>query len=78
MLVVDTATRLSDDAEVRFAALCHDLGKGATPADILPSHHGHEERGVELLEAVCARFKVPTNAFANWRASRPVTMGQGA
>ncbi len=59
MLVVDAATRLSDDAEVRFAALCHDLGKGTTPADILPSHHGHEERGVELLEAVCARFKVP-------------------
>jgi tRNA nucleotidyltransferase (CCA-adding enzyme) len=59
MLVVDAATRLSDDAEVRFAALCHDLGKGTTPADILPSHHGHEERSVELLEAVCERFRAP-------------------
>ncbi len=59
MLVVDAATRLSVDAEVRFAALCHDLGKGTTPADILPSHHGHEERSVDLLEGVCARFKVP-------------------
>lgn len=59
MLVVDMATRLSADTEVRFAALCHDLGKGTTPADILPSHHGHEERGVDLLDAVCTRFKVP-------------------
>ncbi|MGB5736709.1 MAG: multifunctional CCA addition/repair protein [Thiohalocapsa sp.] len=59
MLVVDMAAHLSGDAEVRFAALCHDLGKGTTPADILPSHHGHEERSVYLLDDVCARFKVP-------------------
>ena len=59
MLVVDAATRLSGDAEVRFAALCHDLGKGITPVDLLPSHHDHEERSVDLLEAVCARFRVP-------------------
>ena len=59
MLVVDAATRLSGDAEVRFAALCHDLGKGTTPADMLPSHRGHEERSVGLLESVCERFKVP-------------------
>lgn len=59
MMVVDMAAQLSDCAEVRFAALCHDLGKGTTPAAILPSHHGHEERGVDLLEEVCKRFRIP-------------------
>jgi tRNA nucleotidyltransferase (CCA-adding enzyme) len=59
MLVLDVAARLSPDTEVRFAALCHDLGKGTTPADILPSHKGHEERSVALLEQVCDRFKAP-------------------
>ena len=59
MLVLDMVARLSSDPEVRFAALCHDLGKGTTPAGILPSHHGHEERSVVLLEAVCDRLRVP-------------------
>ena len=59
MMVLDMAVRISDSAEVRFAALCHDLGKGTTPAEVLPSHRGHEERSVELLEDVCARFRVP-------------------
>ena len=48
MMVLDMAARLSDSAEVRFAALCHDLGTGTTPAEVLPSHHGHEERSVTL------------------------------
>jgi tRNA nucleotidyltransferase (CCA-adding enzyme) len=60
MLVLDMAARLSPDPEVRFAALCHDLGKGTTPAAIWPSHHGHEERSVELLEGVCDRLRVPS------------------
>ncbi|MFP4280248.1 MAG: multifunctional CCA addition/repair protein [Halochromatium sp.] len=59
MLVLDTAARLSPLPEVRFAALCHDLGKGNTPPEILPSHHGHEARGVSLLAEVCARLRVP-------------------
>ncbi|KAA6185820.1 multifunctional CCA addition/repair protein [Thiohalocapsa marina] len=59
MLVLDMAARLSPLPEVRFAALCHDLGKGTTPLEILPRHHGHEERSVDLLEGVCARFRVP-------------------
>ncbi len=59
MLVLDMAARLSPDLEVRFAALCHDLGKGNTPDDILPSHHGHEERGLALVEGVCDRLRIP-------------------
>jgi tRNA nucleotidyltransferase (CCA-adding enzyme) len=59
LMVLEQATRLSASPEVRFAALVHDLGKGTTPADILPSHHGHEERGVSLIEALATRLRVP-------------------
>ena len=44
---------------VRFAALVHDLGKAVTPADILPSHRGHEQAGLPLIKEFCARLKVP-------------------
>jgi tRNA nucleotidyltransferase (CCA-adding enzyme) len=45
---------------VRFACLGHDLGKGTTPADILPRHLGHEERSAQLLKGLCERLRVPT------------------
>ncbi|WP_019558846.1 multifunctional CCA addition/repair protein [Thioalkalivibrio sp. ALE12] len=59
LMVLDQATRLSDAPEVRFAALVHDLGKGTTDPDILPSHHGHEERGVDLIRALAERLRIP-------------------
>lgn len=59
MLVLDMAARLSPEPELRFAALCHDLGKGTTPPEILPSHRGHEDRSVELLAALCDRLRAP-------------------
>lgn len=43
-----------------FAALCHDLGKGLTPADLLPKHHGHEQRGIAPARNLANRLKVPT------------------
>jgi tRNA nucleotidyltransferase (CCA-adding enzyme) len=61
LMVLQQACRLSDDKQVRFAALTHDLGKGTTPENILPAHRGHEERGVELLRELCSRLKVPSN-----------------
>lgn len=61
MLVLDQATRLSADTQVRFAALLHDLGKGTTPKELWPSHHGHEERSVDLVKDICARFRVPND-----------------
>jgi tRNA nucleotidyltransferase (CCA-adding enzyme) len=63
MMVVDMAARLSPLPEVRFAALTHDLGKGTTAAEILPSHHGHEERSVGLIEALCERLRAPRRFF---------------
>ena len=58
-MVLDQAERLSGDPVVRFAALTHDLGKGNTPRDILPSHHGHEQRGVVLIDQLCDRYRIP-------------------
>jgi tRNA nucleotidyltransferase (CCA-adding enzyme) len=60
MLVLDMAARLNAPLAVRFAALTHDLGKGTTPAGVLPRHIGHEERSVRLLKDVCQRLRVPT------------------
>jgi tRNA nucleotidyltransferase (CCA-adding enzyme) len=59
MMVLDMSAQLHASLPVRFACLCHDLGKGTTPADILPRHLGHEERSVELLHQVCERWRVP-------------------
>ncbi len=59
MLVVDYAAGRGFDLPVRFAALMHDLGKGATPPENWPSHHGHEGLGVRLIDTLCKRLKVP-------------------
>ncbi|HRP30228.1 MAG TPA: multifunctional CCA addition/repair protein, partial [Burkholderiaceae bacterium] len=60
MLVLDAAARLAAPLAVRFACLCHDLGKGTTPADEWPRHVGHEQRSVRLTHALCERWRVPT------------------
>ncbi len=61
MLVLDMAARLDAPLTVRFACLCHDFGKGTTPADVLPRHIGHEQRSARLLQAVCERWRVPND-----------------
>jgi tRNA nucleotidyltransferase (CCA-adding enzyme) len=61
MMVVDYAADRGFSLPVRFAALTHDLGKGTTPQDVLPRHIGHEQRSVDLLEAVCKRLRVPND-----------------
>jgi tRNA nucleotidyltransferase (CCA-adding enzyme) len=59
MMVLDQATKLSPDVEVRFAALTHDLGKGTTKPDDLPSHPGHEQRGCDLIKVMNDRLPLP-------------------
>jgi tRNA nucleotidyltransferase (CCA-adding enzyme) len=61
MLVMDMAAQLNMPLSVRVACLMHDLGKGTTPADVLPRHIGHEGRSVKLLQKVCERLRVPTD-----------------
>ena len=59
MMVMDMCARLQAPLPVRFACLCHDLGKGTTPVDMLPRHLGHEERSARLLKGICERLRVP-------------------
>jgi tRNA nucleotidyltransferase (CCA-adding enzyme) len=58
-MVLDASARMNVPLEVRFACLCHDLGKGTTPADVLPRHIGHEQRSEKLTRALCTRWRVP-------------------
>ncbi|MDE8757265.1 multifunctional CCA addition/repair protein [Pectobacterium polaris] len=59
MMTVAMAARLSPEIDVRFATLCHDLGKGLTPPELWPRHLGHGPAGVKLVEALCQRLRVP-------------------
>ena len=62
MLCLEQAALLSASAEVRFAALVHDLGKGITPEALWPHHYGHEQKGLAVLKALCMRLRTP-NSF---------------
>jgi tRNA nucleotidyltransferase (CCA-adding enzyme) len=55
------AAQLDAPLPVRYACLVHDLGKGTTPADVLPRHIGHEHRSARLAEKVGERLRVPTD-----------------
>lgn len=68
MLVVDKAAELTDDLEIRFSALVHDLGKGLTPKEEYPHHYGHEIKGVDVVVAFGNRIKAP----ARWIQSGKV------
>lgn len=59
MMVIEQAAILSDSIDVRFAALVHDLGKATTLKESLPSHHGHEKRGVNIIRAMSKRLPIP-------------------
>ncbi len=59
MMVIDYAAKQQYSLAVRFAGLTHDLGKGLTPRELWPSHHGHEQKSVELVESLCKRLRVP-------------------
>lgn len=59
LMTLAIAAQLSPDVDVRFATLCHDLGKGLTPKEFWPRHHGHGPAGVKLVERLCQRMRVP-------------------
>ena len=61
LLALREAVKAGGSVAVRFAVLMHDLGKATTPAETLPSHHGHEDAGVALVEQLCARLRVPNH-----------------
>ncbi|MER1975635.1 multifunctional CCA addition/repair protein [Pseudocitrobacter faecalis] len=59
LMTLTMAAMLSPEIDIRFATLCHDLGKGLTPKHLWPRHHGHGPAGVKLVEQLCQRLKVP-------------------
>jgi len=59
IMVIKQAVKLSTKTTVRFAAVCHDLGKSLTLEEDWPSHKGHEKSGLPLVEKICQRLKVP-------------------
>lgn len=61
LMTLTMAAMLSPDVDVRFATLCHDLGKGLTPKELWPRHHGHGPAGVKLVEGLCKRLRVPND-----------------
>lgn len=61
LMALQQVTKLSPSGPVRFSVLMHDLGKAVTPAEILPSHKGHETRGLPLVKNVCDRLGVANN-----------------
>ncbi len=61
MMVLDRACALSKNTQVRFAALVHDVGKALSPKADLPHHHGHERKGVAIVEKMCHRLRVPND-----------------
>ncbi|MEO7150435.1 MAG: multifunctional CCA addition/repair protein [Burkholderiaceae bacterium] len=64
MRVLDMSARLQASLPARFACLGHDLGKADTPADVPPRHIGHEQRNVQLVRALCERWRVPAECRA--------------
>ncbi|MFI3309879.1 multifunctional CCA addition/repair protein [Ewingella allii] len=61
LMTLKIAAELTPDVDIRFSALCHDLGKGLTNPEYWPHHHGHGPAGVKLVENLCQRLRVPTH-----------------
>ncbi|MCZ4336170.1 multifunctional CCA addition/repair protein [Shewanella colwelliana] len=59
LMVLEQSAALSSNNAVRFAALVHDLGKALSPKESLPKHHGHGQKGLAPIKALCERIKVP-------------------
>lgn len=59
MLALDKCSELTNDLEIRFSVLVHDLGKGLTPKTEYPHHYGHEIKGVPLVSKLGYRINIP-------------------
>ncbi len=59
LMSMNQGAAMGASAEVVYALLLHDLGKGITPDSLLPSHTGHEKSGMPLVSAVCTRLRAP-------------------
>ena len=61
MIVLDKTAAATANPLARFAALVHDIGKGATAKSMLPHHYGHDKEGLLVLARWNTRMKIPRN-----------------
>ena len=61
LMVLDHAAAADEPLAVRWACLLHDLGKGDTPAHLLPHHYGHEAASARRAREVSERLKAPAD-----------------
>ncbi len=59
LMVLQAMRQQTEELVLLWSALCHDLGKGVTPAELWPKHPGHELAGVSLVEQLGQRLRVP-------------------
>lgn len=59
MLALDMSAKLTSNEKLRFAVLVHDLGKGITPKEMYPHHHGHDKNGPAEVTKLVNRLKMP-------------------
>ena len=86
LLVLDMAAQLQAPLAVRYACLCHDLGKATTPTHLLPRHLGHEQRSATLLLPLSQRLRAPNHcrelahvvALEHGNIHRSATLGAAA
>ena len=52
------------DGVSKFAVLMHDIGKIATPPEILPRHIGHDAAAAPIINRICKRLKAPNKYCA--------------
>jgi tRNA nucleotidyltransferase (CCA-adding enzyme) len=57
ILTLLAACKLSENINVRFASLFHDLGKANSSKEHLPKHHGHEEESEKIVNLLLDKYK---------------------
>jgi tRNA nucleotidyltransferase (CCA-adding enzyme) len=69
MEVIDELAKFTNNPEILFAGLFHDLGKVYTPVDILPHHYGHENISSTIIDKLMFNLstskKTKTNVYAS-------------
>ncbi|TYT73635.1 HD domain-containing protein [Desulfobotulus mexicanus] len=56
--IMDVTDELHGSRLLAWMALCHDLGKLATPKEKWPSHHGHDGAGEPMARAFARRLRL--------------------
>ena len=59
LVLTQAALQFPGSLDHAMMALVHDFGKGVTPLDQLPAHHGHDVKGVPVVKDFCAKWTVP-------------------